>query len=456
MALIKCPDCGLLVSDLATSCVSCGRPLSASAAAAAKPESAAGAAVADVSAGWFLHSRSRSFGPMAAHEIRVYFTSGMVRGEDSVSGPGLAGNISAAEAAALLQVPPPPPPVNPVAVRPATVSPPATATVGTPASPMPGASTVEQTSSGTNAAASPTPVPIPDTIGFRVIEKDPWKGWQGLAVLVAGLLIVALVARQLWPSGSTGTSATVPTQAAANTGAPPARAAAQTGDSPVATDLGWDEAAGQAESNNGPAGVMNVPGPPDRTPGEKDWYGFARALTEKNDWAALLSLCLDWTQAKPNLVTAWTFLGIAYSGMSQHTEAVNAYRTALKIDPNDVVANNNLGNEYLRAGQYQDAADMFKHILDAGANYSGTWNNLGVALAHLSRNDEAISAWKKASEIDPADIKPLTNLGAQYYSVGDYDAAIDAYQKVLEIDPENGSAKSGLENAREMQRLKNQ
>lgn len=205
MALVQCLDCGLLVSESAASCVSCGRPMPRDAAIQESDEA--------TPSQWFLHAQGRRFGPLSAQEIRGYFTSGMVRAQDAVSGPGLPGTVSATEAAVLLQAPAPPPPPPP----PPRIVVAAARFVGVPASANPvtgaasttaGAVPTDATSSATasaEAVAAPTPMdasilpvvapspPIPPAPRPLAMTEVPRAlGWHWVA-----LWMVALFALQL-------------------------------------------------------------------------------------------------------------------------------------------------------------------------------------------------------------------------------------------------------------------
>ena len=130
----------------------------------------------DASDQWVLHSGGREFGPFAADELRRYFTSGMVKASDCVSGPGLDAWVSAGLAAAALGVDAP-------GVAPGSGAAPVvgTASVSPVAMPIPASASV---------SARPTTVPAP-TLAFHD-EQTPES--NGLVVL----WLVALLAVQFF------------------------------------------------------------------------------------------------------------------------------------------------------------------------------------------------------------------------------------------------------------------
>jgi cytochrome c-type biogenesis protein CcmH/NrfG len=64
-----------------------------------------------------------------------------------------------------------------------------------------------------------------------------------------------------------------------------------------------------------------------------DWLKQATALAESKNWKGLIDWCRKWTKSEPRSAAAWLELGMAYSKLRRHNDAIGAYRQAVKINP---------------------------------------------------------------------------------------------------------------------------
>lgn len=476
MALIRCPDCGLLVSHTAASCVSCGRAMTVADVPALPVEEVAPTQ-------WSLLREGRRYGPMDAQAMRSFFTSGMVRADDQVAGPGLVGAVPATEAAALLQVAAP------------SLVPPVVAANGT------------STASAPPRSLSIAMTPVEQGPDWRVIalwvvvlfaaqldlvpryalgttsSVGEFVGWALLrylgiaAACFAGVLVVAwpmfrsmpgvrgtlwamtlvygalLGQRALYAEATTAqtpaASVLVAPQAAAPTGTAEAiQAVAPPTEMAVATVAARPDVAGRYGQ---PA---ELPAAPGSNRGQRDWQGLAEALTDRSDWTALLALCRQWTAAEPSSAAAWTYLGIAYAEMGDTQPAIDANLRALGVDPNYVTAQYNLGNAYKTLGQHELALRAYRRTLELKPDAVSALNNMAIVLADMDRSDEAIATWLRATQIAPNDARNWSNLAQEHYRQDRYSEAIALFRKAVALDPTDNRAAAGLQNALDMQQLK--
>ena len=134
---------------------------------------------------------------------------------------------------------------------------------------------------------------------------------------------------------------------------------------------------------------------------EADWTKRAIAFKDAQNWTGLRDWCQRWTQAQPRNGFAWFCLGGAYSHLKRHTEAIEAYRQAVRIDPKD----------------------------------ASLWVSLGGAYDELKRHTEAIEAYRQAIRIDPKDTGAWTLLAISYNESGNRTAALEAANQLRRIDP---------------------
>lgn len=118
------------------------------------------------------------------------------------------------------------------------------------------------------------------------------------------------------------------------------------------------------------------------------------------------------TEKLPLTKGAWFGLGLSYSWMGNHEEAINAYKYALSLDDDIPTAHFNIGNSYFDMEDY----------------------------------DNAIAHYKTALKLDFMDYNSLACLGDCYYKLGDFDTALDYYRQTLELMPDNLDAFYGMIN----------
>lgn len=201
-------------------------------------------------------------------------------------------------------------------------------------------------------------------------------------------------------------------------------------------------------------------------------------------------------------------LGIANSAMGQHTEAINCFRRAIRLNPNFADARKNLAQTYLLVGQHENvllalrsvtaAPDVsymksqafaalsrkedalnaagqfiasapqdkrgyklrafirlqFGLIADALEDYekasqidpqdAETLTLMSLPLARHLRTEDALKAVSRAVEIDPENMAAQLRLAAQYSEMGNKEQAIERYRHILTLDPGQASALKSL------------
>ena len=103
----------------------------------------------------------------------------------------------------------------------------------------------------------------------------------------------------------------------------------------------------------------------------------------------------------PDSAPLYGNLGNTYGRLGQYEEALDALKTAAKLQPNEPAAHYNLGVNYLKLGRYNEAIDEFKKTVELNPDYADAWNNLGFAYGVFKRYDDQVYACKKAIELKP-------------------------------------------------------
>ena len=167
-----------------------------------------------------------------------------------------------------------------------------------------------------------------------------------------------------------------------------------------------------------------------------EWVNKWVELEEKKDWEGLLTHSLRWTEAQPEQYLAWNNLGVAYGKSGQYTEAIKAFKQALRINPESARVWFNLGLTYCHCDQYIEAIKPYKQGLGINPEDVDVWNDLGVAYNETEQYTEAIKALKQALSINPESAIAWYNLGNAYYKTDQYTEAIRALKQALSINSE--------------------
>lgn len=135
----------------------------------------------------------------------------------------------------------------------------------------------------------------------------------------------------------------------------------------------------------------------------------------------------------------WSSLGREYSGQSRHHEAVNAYRQVVSLTPAEAPAWYSLGNALSALGRYDEAIEAFREAINLAPDLAWPYNNLGYIFQKLGRPQKAIPLYRQAIDRHPnGHGKAISwdNLGNACRVLNNLDEAIEAYQAAARLDPE--------------------
>ncbi|MBI4688990.1 MAG: tetratricopeptide repeat protein, partial [Nitrospirae bacterium] len=148
--------------------------------------------------------------------------------------------------------------------------------------------------------------------------------------------------------------------------------------------------------------------------------------------------------SRKNLVMFYNIRGLDYRDRGLLDEAINEYRSALKLDPNIAKTHLNMGVAYKDKGMLDEAIMEYKNALRLKPDYAEVYNNLGVAYKNKGMLDEAVMEYKNALRLKPDYSEIHCNLGVVYRKQGRIDAAIREYKTALKIKPSYMEAHNNL------------
>jgi tetratricopeptide (TPR) repeat protein len=190
---------------------------------------------------------------------------------------------------------------------------------------------------------------------------------------------------------------------------------------------------------------------------------------ERERFQEALAVASLWTMLAPYSAEAWDKLGVAYSGVRSHRQAVEAFEKALACNPNDVEIILHLAAAYSdagivseaeaylnyallldpscedaiwqkavfaqRRGYYRDAIELYERLADSPHYAREALFELGFCYDCCQRFDDACIAYERAIELDPYNADAWLNRGIVLARAGRYAEAIESYDYALAISP---------------------
>ena len=137
-------------------------------------------------------------------------------------------------------------------------------------------------------------------------------------------------------------------------------------------------------------------------------------------------------------------LAMALKELERSDEAMEALRTADRLDGGDAMACFQLGNLCRDKGQYELAKHSYTRAVALCPDLAEAHNNLGLVLRECGENEQAALCFEKALSIDPVMVAAYTNLGNLRQAQGLMEEAIESCQRALEINPQSAEAWNNL------------
>jgi len=204
---------------------------------------------------------------------------------------------------------------------------------------------------------------------------------------------------------------------------------------------------------------------------EGDIY-FERGLYEE-----AMKRYLSVIRADAKNAEAYSQIGLTFSKMGQHDQAIANCKKAIGLKGNSPEFYYNLGYVYGKSHQYGQAKECFLKTLSLDANFSEVYYNLGVISIMRKDYKEAITNFRKYIDLypfwgkdfhevngcfscecdkgrhweeleyslemmarDPTDPQPYCSVGVVYGLRGNDTQAIESFHKAINIDPKYAAA----------------
>ena len=140
---------------------------------------------------------------------------------------------------------------------------------------------------------------------------------------------------------------------------------------------------------------------------------------------------------KPEYAGVYQMLGMSLAGLGKHKDAVEPFKTAIKLKGDDATLQLLLGRAYYDARDYRNAADVLSKINTAALTEKHRGmvaTMLSVAYQESGQEGLALAQWEKAAKANPNDAATQYNYGAQALQAGYTDEAVAALAKASTLD----------------------
>jgi tetratricopeptide (TPR) repeat protein len=161
-------------------------------------------------------------------------------------------------------------------------------------------------------------------------------------------------------------------------------------------------------------------------------------------WGDLQTFWMDIVEKSPNKNRPHNNLGKTYLGGGRTTEALEEFKTAVRLNPDNPLSRYNLGTAYDSVGLTDAAIEQFLAAIKLKEDYADAHDNLGLSYGKKGLFDKAIEEFKLALRLTPDYASTHSNLALAYRLKGSLGEAVAEYQIALKLQPGNADAHNNL------------
>ncbi len=186
--------------------------------------------------------------------------------------------------------------------------------------------------------------------------------------------------------------------------------------------------------------VPYYPSPLPQTAENTLYRGVAQVGLGNNLAAGLPQLAREIEKQKPRESEFYIVLGDALRNAVKHSDAVAAYREAVRLNPGSVRGLRALAAALADAGQPAPAAEVLQKAIQLAPADPETWYRYGILDSTVGRISDALGKLHKAIDLDPTLPEKSRRLAEILVNAGRPDDAQLALHDALRIDPYDDDA----------------
>lgn len=132
--------------------------------------------------------------------------------------------------------------------------------------------------------------------------------------------------------------------------------------------------------------------------------------------------------------------GNKFYSEQKFTEAISAYKEAIKLNPQQWAYHFNLGLSYKKLNQPDQALQAFRQAQALNPESFSANKELGESLARIGNFGEARGYYEKATILNPEDVDTFYNLGICLINLGEPEKALSYLEKVTSLNKDYADA----------------
>jgi Tfp pilus assembly protein PilF len=167
---------------------------------------------------------------------------------------------------------------------------------------------------------------------------------------------------------------------------------------------------------------------------------LARALTNKKKYTEAVEHYRTAIRINPFYMPPYLNLGLTWMEQGKLEEALTCLTEALKIKPGDGDVLFSRGNLFSRKGLWDEAIAEYRMALKEKPYDSTFHNNLGLALTRKGRVDQAIEEYRAAIRLAPEHAGAHNNLAMLLLERGQIDDAVGHFREAIKYQPDYANA----------------
>jgi len=164
-------------------------------------------------------------------------------------------------------------------------------------------------------------------------------------------------------------------------------------------------------------------------------------------WHSQLSLSRTMVLEAPESAGGHLNYGAALNKAGRTEEAIEEFRTAVRIDPDFAESHISLAFALVDRGDLTGAIREFREVVRLRPESPRAHNDLALTLKHNGQLDAAIVEYRAALQLEPNSPVTLNNLGFAYLTAGNFGPAIEALRTALRLAPDFEAARGNLAEA---------
>lgn len=149
-------------------------------------------------------------------------------------------------------------------------------------------------------------------------------------------------------------------------------------------------------------------------------------------------------QAAAGAAAGYVEQGNRLSEENKWTEAIEAFKHAIRADPRSVAAFGGLGDAYLNTGKWEEALAVYKEAVRIAPSDPVAQYNLGYCYNTMGRHGEAFSPLVKATILDPGFAEAYYGIGYAYLRGAQYEKSVSFLKSAIRLDSNYAEAYYGL------------